>query len=92
MIEFDQGRQPCDDFKKVSFDTFTHQCPHCNGTRAFCANCNTDHHSDGWQLCWELQALRRFKEAFAKWRAKEMTMHDLEVIEDEIDELIRSGK
>lgn len=32
----------------------------------------------------ELAALRRFRNAFHQWRKREVRMHDLEVIDDEI--------
>lgn len=54
------GRQPCSDFLRGDADVMAlgdgnrrncHQCPECEGRRAFCDNCNTDHHEHGWESC-----------------------------------------
>jgi hypothetical protein len=28
-----------------------HQCPICDGNRAWCDACHTDHHDGGWETC-----------------------------------------
>ena len=56
-MSYDTGQQPCDTFTPDEF-TMTplghsvHQCPTCGGRRAFCSNCNRDHHDGGWEACW----------------------------------------
>lgn len=86
MSTFSEGVQPCEDFKKAPHETHTHDCPHCHGDRQFCGNCNADHHSGGWALCWELQSLRKLKKAFEAWRAGELNMDFVDEIVDEINE------
>ena len=52
---FNEGRQPCDDFKpeeQYRLQNYTHQCPICiTGERVFCLNCGFDHHKFGWDTC-----------------------------------------
>lgn len=48
--------QPCGDFEEAETSPMTneavpHECPDCGGTRYFCKNCSSDHHKDGWKLC-----------------------------------------
>jgi len=57
---FTIGRQPCQNFLRGDADIAAlgvgnrrnlHQCPTCCGNRAWCDNCNTDHHDGGWETC-----------------------------------------
>lgn len=57
---FKIGRQPCDDFLRGDADIAAlgegnrrnlHQCPKCEGNRAWCDNCHSDHHDGGWETC-----------------------------------------
>lgn len=50
--------QPCENLKspnwsdqKYAYTPYIHQCPICEGWRAFCDNCHSDHHQGGWQTC-----------------------------------------
>lgn len=51
--------QPCENFKSkrgseeeyYGGDPFIHQCPRCEGFRAFCGSCSSDHHKGGWLKC-----------------------------------------
>ena len=52
------GDQPCNNFMVGDHGMYTspntpqpHECPDCLGTRYFCANCNRDHHENGWESC-----------------------------------------
>ena len=54
------GRQPCEDFLRGDADIAAlgdgnrrncHQCPVCEGRRAWCDNCCADHHEHGWESC-----------------------------------------
>lgn len=54
------GTQPCQDFLRGDADIpalgpgnrrNTHQCPTCEGRRAFCDHCDSDHHEFGWESC-----------------------------------------
>ena len=54
------GRQPCADFLRGDADIAAlgdgnrrncHQCPVCEGRRAWCDNCCADHHEHGWESC-----------------------------------------
>jgi hypothetical protein len=53
-VAMETGKQPCEDFDpgspSGSFLNY-HECPGCPGTRRFCANCKSDHHSSGWDTC-----------------------------------------
>lgn len=57
---FTVGRQPCQSFLRGDADVMAlgdgnrlnlHQCPRCCGNRAWCDNCNSDHHDGGWETC-----------------------------------------
>ncbi len=57
---FKIGRQPCNNFLRGDADIAAlgpdnrlnlHQCPKCEGNRAWCDNCLTDHHDGGWETC-----------------------------------------
>lgn len=57
---FTVGRQPCDNFLRGDADIAAlgegnhmnlHQCPKCEGNRAWCDNCHSDHHDGGWETC-----------------------------------------
>jgi hypothetical protein len=53
-VAMETGKQPCEDFDPGSpVGSFLnyHECPGCPGTRRFCANCKSDHHSSGWDTC-----------------------------------------
>ena len=54
------GQQPCDSFQRADADIAAlgpgngrdcHQCPICEGRRAWCNNCYADHHEHGWESC-----------------------------------------
>lgn len=54
------GQQPCRDFLRGDADIAAlgdgnrrnvHQCPICEGRRAWCDNCSCDHHEFGWETC-----------------------------------------
>ena len=54
------GQQPCADFLRGDADVAAlgegnrrncHQCPVCEGRRAWCDNCYSDHHEHGWESC-----------------------------------------
>jgi hypothetical protein len=50
----ESGKQPCEDFNpgpgSESMYNY-HECPGCPGTRRWCVNCSSDHHSSGWDTC-----------------------------------------
>jgi hypothetical protein len=57
---FTVGNQPCQNFLRGDADIAAlgegnrrnlHQCPVCEGNRAWCDNCHTDHHDNGWETC-----------------------------------------
>ena len=48
---FAKGGQPCPAFCRGDDDPHDHYCPTCDGLRAFCANCHSDHHEAGWETC-----------------------------------------
>lgn len=55
--------QPCEKFETylvsvLGYGPQPHECPLCGGTRYFCANCNTDHHEGGWNICKHKYILR----------------------------------
>ena len=65
------GNQPCENFKRGDADVAamgegnghnTYQCPVCWGRRAWCDNCNSDHHEHGWDTC-HTDAYREREEA-----------------------------
>lgn len=44
--------QPCENYTPDPEEGGgKHCCPHCEGTRRWCANCHLDHHSGGWESC-----------------------------------------
>lgn len=54
------GKQPCANFLRGDADIMAlgegnrmncHQCPICEGNRAWCDNCCRDHHDNGWETC-----------------------------------------
>jgi len=57
---FTIGRQLCQDFLRGDADIAAlgegnrrnlHQCPKCEGNRAWYDNCHGDHHDGGWETC-----------------------------------------
>ena len=48
---FATGDQPCQAFCRGDDNPHDHYCATCDGLRAFCANCNRDHHEAGWETC-----------------------------------------
>jgi hypothetical protein len=56
-MNFDTGRQPCDDFRgEYYYGVHSCYCPfegdiRCEGLVADCRNCHSDHHSDGYETC-----------------------------------------
>lgn len=61
-MELNGTDQPCQNFRAHEISPFhgeaiAHECFTCEGSRYFCANCHTDHHSDGWQPCWDIKRL-----------------------------------
>jgi hypothetical protein len=57
---FTIGEQPCQHFLRGNADIAAlgagnrrnlHQCPKCEGNRAWCDACHTDHHDGGWETC-----------------------------------------
>ncbi len=70
----DDGQQPCDDFNPGGSQEAMynwHECPGCPGTRRFCKNCNSDHHSSGWDKCLarERRAHAATREALSRLRS-----------------------
>lgn len=68
-MNLNQKDQPCQNFKPHDISPFSgrptaHECFTCEGSRYFCANCHTDHHSDGWQPCWDARKAQEMVEAF----------------------------
>ena len=60
LERFTIGRQPCQAFLRGDADIAAlgegnrrnlHQCPKCEGNRAWCDNCHGDHHDGGWETC-----------------------------------------
>jgi len=60
MQRFTTGEQPCAGFLRGDADVAAlgpgnrmnlHQCPKCEGNRAWCDNCQRDHHDGGWETC-----------------------------------------
>ena len=54
------GQQPCLQFLRGDADVAAlgegnrrnlHQCPVCEGNRAWCDHCHRDHHDGGWETC-----------------------------------------
>lgn len=63
-MNFDKGKQPCEDFNPKKDDwhmTNIHECygplkdgkmqKNCQWTVSFCQNCYTDHHENGYETC-----------------------------------------
>jgi hypothetical protein len=57
---FTAGAQPCQSLLRGDADIAAlgegnrrnlRVCPKCDGHRAWCDNCNRDHHDGGWQTC-----------------------------------------
>lgn len=68
-MELNGADQPCQNFRAREISPFhggaiAHECFTCEGSRYFCANCHTDHHSNGWQPCWDIKKARECAEAF----------------------------
>jgi hypothetical protein len=57
--EYSKGQQPCATFKRHEMEyedggPIAHVCYRCRrikARRVFCATCNRDHHSGGWDTC-----------------------------------------
>lgn len=81
MTDWNVGEQPCKDFCPYELSPFggvvDHECPTRLGFRAFCANCNRDHHEDGWETCTEEAKQKRLDE-YAREKEEEWATAEAE--------------